>query len=171
MAQLLLANPRKRRTVRRKSARRSLSTLRRRTRRNPSPRGIAKTFTKSAIGAGGALAVDVLMSKLPIPANLQTGLLAPITRGLVGIGLGMLVAKVAKKRELGEQLADGAVTVALYGAGKTMIGPSIGLSGDLLGNAYYDVGMENEFGYLSPAATYSPAYMNAEEEIYSDNSY
>lgn len=142
MAQLMLVNPRKRRTTRKRRAprrapsRRLATTVTRKTyRRNPIKRkGIMTTFTNGATGAAGALAVDLAMSKLPIPANLNTGALAPVTRGLVGIGLGMLVAKFGKNKKLGEQLADGAVTVALYNTGKTMFGAQLGLAdGELLG--------------------------------------
>ena len=108
MAELLLVNPRKRRkakkTAKRRSPRRSLvaassravKSIRRRFRRNPIGGSVANNameqFKTGAIGAAGALAVDVAMQKLPIPANLKTGTLAPIVKGLVGVGIGMLVA-------------------------------------------------------------------------------
>lgn len=149
MAQLLLANPRRRRKSRSRSvARRS----RRRYRRNPiRSAGIMGTVKKGAIGAAGALAVDFAMQKLPIPAQFQSGALAPAVKGAVGIGLGMLVAKFGKNRALGQQLADGAVVVALYGVGKNMVGPSLGLSGDLLGYDWMDD--EDSLNYISPAQT------------------
>jgi hypothetical protein len=173
MASLMLVNPKSRRKSRksvskkRRSPRRALSvstTTRksiRRYRRNPiRGGGIAKQFTDGAMGAGGALLVDVLMSKLPIPAQLTSSpLLTSVTKGFVGIGAGMLVAKVARNKKLGDQLAGGAVTIALYNAGRGMIGPSLGLSGSddgllgwdddgLLGFSDFDddVGM----GYINP---------------------
>lgn len=157
MAQLLLANPRKRRRTtskkRKSPARRrratsvTTRTTTRRYRRNPvGVGGIAGKFVDAGIGAAGALATDVAMKKLPfIPANLTEGPMGAATKGLVALGIGMLVAKVGKKRKLGEQLAAGGMTVAMYEVGKEMVGPSIGLSdygGDLLG---YDAGM----GYYS----------------------
>lgn len=160
MAQLLLANPRKRRTKRRTPAR----STRRRYRRNPiQTKGLMDTVQKGAIGAAGALAVDIAMARLPIPANFAAGPLAPATRGLIGVGLGMLVSKFTRKKRLGEQLADGAVTVALYGVGKSMVGAQMGLSGDLLGDAYYD----EDFGYISPAGFNTGMEM---EDAYVDNS-
>lgn len=160
MAELLLVNPRKRRKARKSTARKSVasravSTVRRsvakvgrRYRRNPiASRGVANNamdqFKAGAIGAAGALAVDVAMQKLPIPANLKTGTAAPIVKGLVGIGLGMLVAKVGKNRNLGKQLAQGAVTVSLYAAGKEMLKAPLGLAGDYesdLGADFDDLG-------------------------------
>lgn len=174
MASLMLVNPRPRRKARKarkkspfKRHRASLSTVKtttRRYRRNPSGRGkMMQTVTQGAIGAAGALAVDVAMQKMPfIPDNLKTGTLAPVTRGMVGIGLGMLVAKVGKNARLGKQLADGAVTVSLYSAGKNLIGPQLGLAdGELLGDdslLYYGEdsmsSMESDLGWTNAAETF-----------------
>lgn len=148
MAELMLVNPRKRRksrkttSKRRSVASRAVATVRasarrigRRYRRNPiASRGGAagnamEQFKAGAIGAAGALAVDVAMQKLPIPANLKTGTAAPIVKGLVGIGIGMLVAKVGKNKALGHKLAQGAVTVSLYNAGHEMLKGPLGLNG------------------------------------------
>lgn len=175
MAQLMLVNPARRPSRRRKTVakrrrvsrpRRALATVSstvrrttRRYRRNPIKMGgIGQKFVDGGIGAFGALAVDVAMAKLPIPAQLTANpMLAAATKGMLGVGIGMGVAKVLKKRKLGEQLAGGAVTISLYNALKGMVGPSIGLAGDdgLLG---YDDGLlgYNDFndnlGWQSPTA-------------------
>lgn len=179
MAELLLVNPRKRKKARkspaRKSvARRAVSAVRssvakvsRRYRRNPiASRGAASNamdqFKSGAIGAAGALAVDVAMQKLPIPANLKTGTAAPIVKGLVGIGIGMLVAKVGKNRDLGKKLAQGAVTVSLYAAGKEMLKGPLGLSGydndlgaDFDDLGYYGLdGADDELGAYEELSAY-----------------
>lgn len=180
MAQLLMVNPRKRRKAsktksRRKSsgggllarAKSAISRSRRRYRRNPIG-GVGATamtqFKDGAIGAVGALAVDVIFAKLPLPANLKTGVLKPITQGLIGVGVGMAVAKFGKNRALGHKLAQGAVTISLYNAGKAMVGPSLGLSGyddsgllgyddsGLLGYSELNTGM----GWVSPAPVSEP---------------
>lgn len=181
MAQLMLVNPRKRRTTRRRrpAARRTTSVTKsvtRRYRRNPIRRNdIAATFKKGAVGGMGALAVDVVMQKLPmIPANLRTGIPGALTKGMVGVGVGMLVGNLMKNKRLGGELADGAVTVALYNAGKSAIGPQLGLSGyddllgysgddGLLGMGYYDDNldlsggdMDDGMGYYDAAQTYDP---------------
>lgn len=176
MSQLMLVNPKKRRKTRKtrkaksrrtgiaKYAHNPIRKKLRRYRRNPIGRktGMVATFTGGAIGAAGALAVDVAMQKLPIPDNLKTGQLAPIVKGMVGIGLGMVVSKVLKKNELGKQLANGAVTVALYSAGRQMIGPSIGLAGSDEGLLGYDSGLlgysmfdeqGDDLGWYEPAPT------------------
>lgn len=121
-----------------------------------------KNVQKGAIGAAGALAVDVAMQRLPIPDNLKSGAMAPAVKGLVGIGLGMAVAKLGKNKQLGEQLADGAITVALYNAGREMIGPQIGLSAyddGLLGTDFDD-----DLGYYSAAPTYDGGDMGYYED-------
>ncbi|PCI44004.1 MAG: hypothetical protein COB41_05565 [Proteobacteria bacterium] len=141
MAQLMLVNPKKR--TKKKKRLSSVTKVTKRYRRNPVDKAaIGKTAMAGGVGAAGALAVDVAMAKLPIPENLKTGSMAPVARGLVGIGLGMLVSKFGKK-SLGQQVAQGAMTVALYSAGKNALGPSLGLSaydyddmdgyGDLMG--------------------------------------
>lgn len=177
MAQLMLVNPRKRRTRRAKSRRRSptraLASVTRKTtrryRRNPIRRAgnMVETFKGGAIGAAGALAVDVALQKLPLPANLTQGNLAPITKGMVGIGIGMLVSKFGKNKKLGEQLAGGAVTVALYNAGKQMIGPSLGLSGWENDDGLLGWGDDGLLGYYNAAPTYAPS--QAMDAIYSSD--
>ena len=170
MASLMLVNPRKRRKARKTVAKRkaprrralSVSTTTRKSirryRRNPiRGGGVVKQFTDGAIGAAGALGVDVLMSKLPIPAQLTSNpLMASVTKGMIGVGMGMAVSKIARNKKLGEQLAGGAVTIALYNAGRGMIGPSLGLAGSddgLLGWNDGLLGMHDfndDLGYLSP---------------------
>lgn len=174
MAQLLLANPARRRrrkkstTVakRRKSPRRALAMVKRtsvrRYRRNPiKMRGIMDQVQGAAVGAAGALAVDVAMSKLPLPAALQTGPMKYAAQGLVSIGIGMLVGKVFKNRKLGTQLADGGLTVGLYGAGKTLLAGTVpGLAGDeLLGADLLGIQDVNQgVGWYSPAPTSMSGY-------------
>lgn len=175
---LLLANPRKRRSKRRAAPkRRRLSTVattrvtkRRTYRRNPSLRGgaLINSVKDAAIGAGGAIAVDFAMQKMPfIPANFTSGPMGAATKGAVAIALGMVVGKVLKKPAIGRQLAAGGLTVAAYEGIKGAVGPSIGLSalpyntGSLLGEyfptsdgmgEYFDSG--DGLGYTSAAPVY-----------------
>lgn len=143
MASLMLVNPRKRRSTKSKSkskitkrkrspgrALASVKTTVRRYRRNPiAGRGIVSKIGDGAIGAGGALVADLLMAKLPIPEQFTSSpLMSSVTKGVLGIGAGMAVSKFARNKKLGEQLAAGAVTIAMYNAGRGMIGPSLGLS-------------------------------------------
>lgn len=146
--QLLLANPRKRKSAPKRRRRRALSSVTKRSttrryRKNPIGGGkIVDDVVSAAIGAGGALAVDFAMQKMPfIPAQFTTGPMGAATKGVIALGIGMLVGKVGKKRKLGSQLAAGGMTVAAYEAIKSTVGPSIGLSalpsgGNLLGEYY-----------------------------------
>ena len=190
MAELMLVNPRKRRRkttrkrravakapVRRRRRRAAPAPVRRR-RRNPAARtNIMDQVIDASVGAGGALAVDVAMANLPIPAQLTaTPTMRAATQGAVSLGIGMLVANFGRKRKLGRQLAQGGLTVALHGMGKGMIGPTLGLSGygnDLLGyNDLLDAGAYvNGYGedmgayvngWTSPAAVEDPFYDNSD---------
>lgn len=177
MAQLLLANPRKRRaTKRRKSParKRALSTITRvtkRYRRNPSRRGgdIMALAKKGALGGAGAFAVDVVMNKIPQLGSLGGAQFQPIVRAAVGVGVGMIVAKVGKNKKMGTDLAEGAITVQMYNLMKSTMGAKMGVSGyDDDGLLGYDddglLGMEDEMGYFSPAPTYNTPEMGYFED-------
>lgn len=173
MAELMLVNPRKRRksparkrpTSRKKPTRRrrnpiavrAKTPIRRRRRSNPIGGRFGEQIMNAAVGAGGALMVDVAMAKLPLPAQLTAS--APMkaaTQGAVSLAMGMIVAKFGKKAKLGRQIAEGGLTVALHGVGKGMIGPAVGLSGiddtllgmddTLLGMGYTNTGWINPAG-------------------------
>ena len=181
MAELMLVNPRKRRkSPKRKTvARRKSPTKRRRKnpiaksparrrRRNPvAGTKVMDQIINAATGAAGALAVDVAMARLPIPANLiATPMMRSASQGAVSLAIGMLVSNFGKKRKLGRQLAEGGLTVALHGMGKATIGPAIGLSGiddsllgyedSLLGVSRFE-DMNGDLGWYG-AAPVSPGF-------------
>lgn len=158
----LAVNPRKRRGVRRY-------------RRNPiGGNDIMSQLQNAAIGAGGALAVDVALAKLPIPANLKAGPALPAVKGAISIGLGMLVSKFAKKRALGKALAEGGLTVAMHDVAKPMVSRFIpgGLNGvddslmgyDLMGDEFDDVDAMDMSGYddLSNVEDFAAEYDGSE---------
>lgn len=147
MAQLLMVNPRKRRKspvkrrrtttkavarpAPRRRRRRAPARAKRVYRRNPIARGnnIVTQVKNSAIGAAGALGVDIAFAKLPIPDTMRSGMMAPAARGLVSLGIGMLVGKVMKNKRLGTQLAEGGITVALHDLMKSQITKVMPLNG------------------------------------------
>ena len=95
-------------------------------RRNPLPsraKGIvAENIKPAAIGAAGALALDVIVAKLPIPAALKTGPANYAARAVGAIALGMLAEKVGKlKHDTAVSLARGGLTVVLHDAGKAVM--------------------------------------------------
>lgn len=144
MAQMLLVNPRKRRKRRASSKARKVRVRRRRRaapvavrrrKRNPSARrhrrvrarrhyrrnpiglnlrGVQGQVMDAAVGAGGALALDIALGYLPIPENLRTGAAAPLIKGIVAIALGMVASKVIKS-STATKMTQGALTVMLHG--------------------------------------------------------
>lgn len=130
----VMRNPhrRKHRYARRKVMR---NPRRRHTMRNPfSVRGLTHTLMPAAIGAGGAIALDVVYAYASpfLPASMQTGLVSAVVKlaGAIGLGIG---ARKFLGREKGNAIALGALTVTGYGVIKPLIAqfaPTIkGLSG------------------------------------------
>ena len=129
----------KRKTARKTTARKTVTTTakprrakaRRRSvavtyRRNPLParaKGIvAENLKPAAIGAAGALALDVIVAKLPLPANLKTGPVSYAVRAVGAIALGMAAEKLGKlKHGTAVDLARGGLTVVIHDAGKALI--------------------------------------------------
>jgi len=141
MPEVLLVNPRKRsrrkttakkrRTPakrRRSPARRSTAKARRtrRTyRRNPIGKLNVKSFMRqtlmpSAVGAVGALGIDMIMGFLPLPLAWKTGPMRPAVKGIGAVAIG-LAASMVTSRKMAEQITAGGLTVVLYDNMKTFI--------------------------------------------------
>lgn len=79
--------------------------------------GITKPLVPALIGGGGALVIDVLLAKLPLPedlkAKISSGPMRTLARAgaafLLGYGAGFVI-----KRETANQLMAGAFTVIAY---------------------------------------------------------
>lgn len=153
-------NPRRRRS----HARRFHSRRRHRNPRFglPSARGIVKqTLMPAAIGATGALALDVAYGYASpyLPTVLQ-GKWATLGVKIVGaLGIGMLASKTLG-RERGRVATLGAVTVVAYGALKSALSQALptvpGLSGYM---DFVDYSMQSRapgVGFYSPAAVIPP---------------
>ena len=157
MSHVLLVNPRRRRaTKKRRAVRRKKPTVRRRRnpvrarrkvtrrrRRNPiggvpSMRNITGKVKTAATGAAGALALDIALAYIPLPAAVQSGIIGKITKGLGAIALGVVAHKVGVKAADANRMAEGALTVQLHGIGKELVGqfaPGVAMS------AYLDDGL------------------------------
>lgn len=116
----LAANPKRRH--RRLSAKRRHNPIRARRRRRHNPLSLGKfsvnsfmkqTLMPSAIGAAGALGLDMILSKLPLPDSFKTSTMKPLVRIAGAVAMGMLAGAVTNRR-MAEQLTAGAVTVVLY---------------------------------------------------------
>lgn len=140
--------PRKRRTARRSS---TAATHHRKYRRNPSVRlgGIGAMLKPAAMGAMGALGVDLITGYLPLPLAIKVSPARHLIKGLLAIGIGMVM-----KGNLGRNMAQGALTVAMHDASKEavlMVAPSLQLGAeptvdDLAGIGYYNPAQEG-LGY------------------------
>jgi hypothetical protein len=139
----MVANPKRRR-----SRRRTLSAVRKH-RRNPikfSPmQFVQSTLMPSAIGAGGALGLDLLMGFLPLPVAMKTGPMRPVIKLVGAIGIGMLAGMVTNRRTA-EQITAGAVTVIVYDTLKGFVQKA--MPNLVLGEAEYPA-----LEYISPAQT------------------
>lgn len=149
MPEVLLVNPRKRRRRAKKARaaaprRRRRSASKRRTfRRNPigfagnprrrrsrrrsfrrNPVGILGDLQSSilpvGIGAAGAIATDLAMNMLPVPAMLKTGMLRPVTKTAAAVALGIVAGMVTSKAT-GRKVMAGALTVVAYDSLKGML--------------------------------------------------
>ena len=116
-------------------------------RRNPIRRSrggmanrIIKTATNGAFGSLGAITGSVVGNYLPLPANLKIGNMGMVVNALIGIATGYTVSNFMD-RKIGEEMAQGAVTVALHSTMKNMLSgmmPGLALSDDLLGYEDYN---------------------------------
>lgn len=185
--------PRKvRRTKRRATARPAAAPARRRSRRKSgwkitSPRAASRagralryrrpnpidfamnTLMPSVVGGAGALALDVAIGVLPLPANLKTGPMAPLVKVAGAIGLGMLASKMVNRR-VGEQIAAGAITVQFYNFAKGMLVKFGG--GKIPGLSMYPDGFMSEYvtGEAMPALGYTDSGMQVGEYVSDDGS-
>ena len=137
--------------------------MRRRRHRNPiglSSRGITATVVPAAIGAVGAVGLDVAWGYLSgyLPASLQSGVLGTVAKIAGAFGLGMVAGKVVG-REKGKLVTAGAITVIAYGAIKEFAhsaAPSIpGLGAYMPGmgmSGFGDLAATNPAPYLSGPA-------------------
>lgn len=122
------ATPVKRHRARRLSASETRNIMRRQNKRyKHNPTGFSmKNFVKSALipsamGAGGALGLDLAMAYLPLPAQLKTpGPIRSLVRIAGAVGLGLIGSKIAG-RQVGAAVGAGALTVVLYSELKTII--------------------------------------------------
>ena len=177
MPQVLLVNPKRRRARRKMSAlqkqyfgKRNPGRKRRRARRNPLPmmtlnRGrhsrrfrrnpaglniaalVGDNMMPTLIGAGGALAADVAIGVLPLPAALQATAIRPLVKGAIAVVLGV-IAGMATNRTTGAKVMVGALTVVAYDAARGLvqrIAPQIPLGG-LAENEYPQIAYAGDPG-------------------------
>ena len=74
------------------------------------------TLIPSAVGAAGALGVDLMLGYATpyLPTMLTSGPVVPLTKIAAAVGLGVLAQGVTKDRNIGEHVMAGAITVVAY---------------------------------------------------------
>lgn len=112
--------PIRKRRVSRRSTLKAVS--RRRPRRNPiGLGGIVGTLTDAAIGAGGALAINFVFDKLPLPMSMKVGNTGMAAKAAIAIAVGTF-----GKKFLGNtagKMAAGALTVIAYDVMRNLLPP------------------------------------------------
>lgn len=142
MAQLMMVNPRKRRTRKARTPaqkaatrklvarnkrkrnptakRRSTRSVTRRYKRNPARRMamggiINQQVIPAATNATGALALDIIWGFLPIPINIKAGPMKHVAKGAGAIVMGMVAQNVVRPATA-KALSQGALTVVMHDA-------------------------------------------------------
>lgn len=168
MGQLMLINPRKRkakrRTVsaapkrrrrarpalaanpivrRRRSSIKRVAKRSRRIRRNPiGINSIIGTLTDAGIGAAGAIGIDILYDKLPLPVSMKTGMGGIAAKAGIAIAVGVFGKKILGNTA--GKLAAGALTVQAFDLIKSFMPPT--LPAAVAGMGYMSPGING--GYL-----------------------
>lgn len=135
---------------------------RRRFRRNPigfSMGGILNQLVPAAYGAGGALALNLALSYLPLPDMLKTGWARHGVRLVGAMGLGWAARKFLGAR--GNAVAAGALVVVMYDILKQVIGTAAPEIGARLGE-FEDVSLD-AIDYVDPASPIS-AYLQGDPD-------
>jgi hypothetical protein len=121
--------------VRRRTSRRSAvrHTSHRRRRRNPISIRSAlssplSTLKPALIGAVGSIAVNTVISKLPLPASMKAGNMRFVTQGGIALLLGMITGKFLGAG-MAAKAVEGALTVTIRDAILANVPASVGLSG------------------------------------------
>lgn len=132
-----VSNPRRRRTMRRRPAAQFF------TQRNMTDFAFAAT-----VGASGAIALDVALGFLPLPAMFKVGIPGKIAKGIAAVALGAVANMSGLVRtSTARDMAVGALTVQFVGIGREIlanVAPGVALSAYM--NEDYAIGMDN-LGY------------------------
>lgn len=128
---------------------------RRRYRRNPSVfRGglmgiVHNQIVPAAYGAGGAVALNLALSYLPLPDSLKTGWTRHGVRLLGALGIGFVAEKFVKGKA-GQSIASGALVVVMYDIVKAALAQFAPEIGSRLGE-FEDVSLSGD-DYYDPAS-------------------
>lgn len=124
---------------------------------------MTKQVQPAAIQASGAIGLDVVYGYFGqfIPAQLNTGMLRHVTKGVVALGLGFVASNFMRNATANE-MTKGALTVTMHGAFKEALQqfmPAIPLGCDY-----------NDMGYYNPSPVYEPQSQNMNMGYFQSNS-
>lgn len=152
---------------RRAPVRRRTTTTRRVYRRNPTRKTMmqnimTKQIQPAAIQASGAIGLDIVYGYFGqfIPAQLNTGMLRHVTKGVAALGLGFVASNFMRNTTANE-MAKGALTVTMHGAFKEALQqfmPAIPLGMDTA-----------ELGYYNASPVYEPQSQNMNMGYFQSN--
>jgi hypothetical protein len=137
----------------RRRARNPIFHRRRKRRHNPfSSGGVMAVLKPAAIGAAGALAMNIGYGYLSpsLPATLTTGYLPVLVKGAAAIGVGMLVGKFMSRQD-GMYATVGGLTVVLLGLVTPMLQSAAPTLPGLSGLAGYGDYIPMRMGAYSPS--------------------
>lgn len=123
------------------------------------------TLVPSAVGAAGALGVDLMIGYATpyLPATLTSGPFVPLTKIAGAVALGMLAGMVTKDRGTAEHVTAGAITVVAYQWIRDMAKsqfPTLPLSEYVSGMGYAGPALafpDNMGVYVGRSPTYNPS--------------
>lgn len=123
---------------------------------------LQKQIQPAAIQASGAIGLDVVYGYFGqfIPAQLNTGMVRHVTKGVIALGLGFVASNFMKNNTANE-MAKGALTVTMHGAFKEALQqfmPAIPLGMDTA-----------ELGYYNVSPVYEPQSQNMNMGIFQSN--
>lgn len=101
-------------------------------------------------GAIGAVAVNAVSARLPLPAMLTSGRVRYVTQGALAIGLGMLASRFGLGAGVAAKMAEGSLTVTLHQA---LVEIAAGAGVNLSGMGYYLPGRSASMPSASAAPT------------------
>jgi hypothetical protein len=88
------------------------------------------------VGAGGAIATDLVVNNLPLPPMLADGWGKDLARMGTAIGIGWMMERGLKQKKLGREMVKGSMVVIAHGIVSRNFGANLGLS-DFSNPLYY----------------------------------
>lgn len=129
-----------------------------------SVKGMTSMLMPAAIGAAGALGVDLVWGFIPLPAQLKTGAFAPLAKIAGAVGVGAVTGMIMKNKALGQKVAAASVLVTVYGIAKSLLQRT--MPNVQLGDADYPALEYVQAGPFLPAGQDMSAYVSGADDSF-----